>query len=140
MPIMWREALSVDSGVIDGDHRHLIDLINSIEQTVTGNRPVQELKAEFDQLDLYTRQHFAREEEIMISLRYAKFDEHKALHLKLIDELVEVAKPVRAAADPGAATAEAIGADGVAKVSGLLRHWLIDHIIKEDLKLRAWLA
>jgi hemerythrin len=137
MPIIWRDALNVDHGIIDDDHRHLIDLINSIERIVTDDLSVRELQGALDQLALYTGEHFAREEDIMISHRYVKFDDHKAQHLRLIDELTDAAKPIRAAADADATASKALQAGDIGHLSELLRHWLLDHIIKEDLKLKA---
>lgn len=140
MPIVWRDALSVDRGAIDDDHRQLIELINSVERTVTEDRSLRELQGNLDQLDRYTRQHFSREEEIMIACRYTRYDEHKVFHLKLMEELAEVAKPIRAIGNGDAATGKSLPGDDIAKLAELLRHWLLDHIIKEDLKLKAALG
>lgn len=140
MPIVWRDTLSVDRGPIDDDHRRLIDLINAIERTVTEDRAVRELQEELAQLALYTRRHFAREEDIMIAQRYARFDEHKAQHLRLIAELADAAKPIAAAGNLDSSTSKVLQADDVAKLTELLRHWLLDHIIKEDLRLKAGLG
>ena len=140
MPIIWREALNVDHGVIDADHRQLIDLINSIERVVTEDQTVRQLQHELDQLAQYTHQHFSREEDIMISRRYARFDDHKAQHLRLIDELAEVAKPIATAEGSDSATSAVLAADDLGRLTELLRHWLLDHIIKEDLKLKPLLG
>jgi hemerythrin len=140
MPIVWRDALWVDHGVIDDDHRRLIDLINSIERIVGEDGTVRELQDELEQLAQYTREHFCREEDILISRRYAKFDDHKAQHLKLIDELAAAAEPISAAGEPNAPASAALAAADLGRLTELLRHWLLDHIIKEDLKIRPLLG
>ena len=34
-PIKWRDKLSIDNGVIDDDHRHLIEIINKFHFRAT---------------------------------------------------------------------------------------------------------
>jgi len=34
MGLVWREQLSVGNNVIDTDHKHLIDIINHVEQSL----------------------------------------------------------------------------------------------------------
>ena len=140
MPIVWRDALCVDHGVIDNDHRHLIDLINAIEHTVTADGSIRQLQAALDQLALYTGQHFSREEDILISHHYARFDDHKAQHIRLIEELADAARPVRAVTDIDSPISAVLAAEDVGKLTELLRHWLLDHIIKEDLKIKPLLG
>jgi len=140
MPIVWRDALSVDRGVIDEDHRHLIDLMNLVESILTEDRTLGDLRKALDRLEVYTCRHFAREEKIMISRHYAKVVDHKALHIGLVEELDDAAKPARGEGESGARVSQVLGEDDIAKLIGLLKHWLIDHIVKEDLRLKAFLA
>lgn len=136
MPIVWRDALSVDRGVIDEDHRHLLDLINSVEATVTADHKLGELQAEIEALVRYTRVHFSREEEMMFARQYAKFDAHKALHHQLVEQLNDVAEPIRAATATDSPASAAVDQVHLSQLTELLRHWLVDHIVKEDLKLK----
>lgn len=138
--IVWREGLSVDRGVIDTDHRYLINLINAIEKAICEDRPVAELCSGIDGLSRYTRQHFLREEEIMIAHRYPRFDHHKALHRMLIEQLNEVAGPILSATPPDVPASNAVDKRCLAGVAELLRSWLLDHIVREDLKLKPLLA
>lgn len=137
--ILWRDALSVDRGLIDEDHKHLIDLINAIEETVKADRSVGELQGEIEALEKYTRLHFSREEELMMQRRYVKFDEHKAHHHRLVEEFKAVAKPIRDAGKLDVAASMVLAKDELSALITLLRHWLVDHIVKEDLKMKSLL-
>jgi hemerythrin len=138
--VSWREALAVDRGMIDEDHRHLIELINSIELTVSNDRSIGELIAEIEALARYTHEHFAREESIMLAMGYAKYDEHKSCHIGLINSLNEVAKPVYAISNRNCPISADLMKAQQDQLIGLLRHWLLDHIIKEDMKMKPLLS
>ncbi len=140
MTILWRDNLSVDRGFIDKDHKRLIDLINTIESIVVENRGVGELQGGLVELHDYTRDHFAREEDFMFSRRYAKFDDHKAKHRRLVAQLVDVAKPIHAVDRRDASVADGIEQVHLVRLIELLRLWLLDHIIQEDLRLKPLIA
>lgn len=140
MTIVWRDALSVGNDSIDADHRFLLSLINRLEQVLTTDQPSADLLAAIDRLRNYTHEHFGREERIMLNLAYAKYDVHKHAHGELIEQLEQVTRPIRELGESMPATTANLPAamrDGVIE---LLRHWLLDHILKEDLKLKPLLA
>lgn len=77
-----------------------------------------------NELILYTREHFKREEDYMRDVRYADFNAHKEEHDQLIKDLLLL-------------QARFITGDGVIalQVSSFLRNWLVNHIIGTDKKL-----
>lgn len=95
MTIAWSGAWSVGNDLIDADHRHLLTLINIFEKVLTTDRPLTDLRAAVDALFDYTRGHFSREERIMLTLGYAKYDYHKHAHGELIELLDQATKPIR---------------------------------------------
>lgn len=134
MTIIWREAMSVSNALIDTDHRYLLCLINTVELAVRTRQPAEILHTVVGQLREYTTQHFDREERIMLAVRYSRFDHHRGQHLALIRELDEAARPVLEASDGEDRSAASDG------LTGLLRHWLVDHILKEDMHLKPILS
>lgn len=136
MPIVWRDAFSIGYRQIDNDHRHLLDLINIVEGALTGEQALTKLLNAIDDLT-YTRQHFALEERLMMEAMYPGIDRHKAAHLELIEQLRQAAKPIRdlKAAEP--LSTLAVPEEARDALIGLLRHWLVDHIIKEDMQLKS---
>ncbi len=140
MPIVWRDAFNTGNQSIDADHRHLLTLINTVENALTVEQPLGRLLTAIDKLEAYTREHFAREERLMIDLQYAKYDRHKAAHLELIEQLNHAAKPIRELGDGASQSTGTIPADVRDDLVGLIRHWLVDHIIKEDMLLKPLLS
>ena len=137
MPLVWRDALSTGYRQIDSDHRHLFDLINIVEVALTSEHALSKLLNAIDDLAAYTRQHFTFEERLMLDAKYANYARHKEAHLTLIEQLKQVAKPIQELADGEAHTTLAVPEEARDAMVGLLRHWLVDHIIKEDMRLKA---
>jgi hemerythrin-like metal-binding protein len=121
----WGEDMVVDRGPIDADHRCLIDFVNQLHTATSRGEGRQVVEPLLDELLSYTREHFAREERLMASLRFPRIDEHGRSHRRLIDE---IDKLVRLHAQGSITTA--------AQVSLLLRDWLSLHIRREDRELR----
>ena len=128
MSLVWREMMSVGNDVIDADHRYLIDIINQIERSLsTKNR--RELVAGLDSLSHYSQEHFAREEKIANAVGYQQVPHLSESHALLIKQLDQVKGEVGAMEQEWSpAVAE--------KFTLLLRSWLIDHVIKEDLLMK----
>ena len=128
MPIEWRKEFSIDSAQIDSDHQQLIALLNDFELGKT----VSQLKNVLGELLKYARGHFSREEELQVLVAFPFHAAHARAHKELIQELKDViadfnkAKDVRSLLEVRAETAT------------LLRHWLVDHIIKADLLMRPY--
>ena len=129
MAIKWREQLSVGNDVIDSDHQYLITIINQVEQYVEDKNPAG-LTSAFENLVKYSKLHFAREEEIATAIGYAQTISLQDSHYALIDKLehskLELGDKWTLAS--------------VERFTALLRSWLIDHIIKEDLLMKPSLA
>lgn len=140
MPVAWREALSVSNNLIDADHQHLLSLINSFEEIFTADRPIADLLAAIGELRDYTHTHFAREERMMLALRYARYDHHKLAHARLIEQLDQAAKPLHELGRVLAATAAALPEEIRDSLVGLLRQWLLEHIMGEDMQLKPLLG
>ena len=64
MPIMWREALTIDHGPIDRDHHTLIAIINTFETVEPGPDAAARLADVIGELEKYGSTHFAREERL----------------------------------------------------------------------------
>jgi hemerythrin len=140
MTIVWRDALSVGNDRIDADHQHLLTLINTLELMLTTEQPFVDLQRAIADLRTYTHDHFAREERIMIALRYVTYDAHKHAHGELIRQLDEATKFIVEQADAATLTTVAVPAAIKESLIALIRSWLVDHIVREDLHLKPLLA
>lgn len=126
--IAWRDKMSIDGAVIDEDHRHLIEIINRFtKKAETFREPAEALEVLYA-LKFYTGTHFEREEELQRLSGYPYFDSHHKEHADLIASLDRIIAETQAA---DAASIKRISRE----TARLLHHWLVDHIIKSDLKM-----
>jgi hemerythrin-like metal-binding protein len=127
--IFWRDAMSLGSTGLDNDHKRLIDLINSAEQGLARDNPMLLAAVLGDLLD-YVDVHFKREEAVQEAIGYPDRVEHKRHHEVL-------AQKARLLHDK---YLSAVTSDEQHKcatmLAQLLHDWLIDHILKEDMRFR----
>ena len=134
MPIVWREQMSIGIKAIDADHQHLIEIINHLEQAIQtpekakGGRE-DSLRILFGRLRAYTREHFSREEGMQSTSHYKGLKENQEEHRALISELDQLSSRFM----EGPKADDPVSDEEMLK---FLRHWLVDHIIKVDLKMR----
>ena len=136
--LQWRDELSVRNDAIDRDHRWLIELVDRIQSLILRHASLARLTLALDELARYTEEHFTREELIQQVAGYPHLDEHRRSHEKLKRQLTDIT--ARILAEPvERTTLDALDDDTRRALLDLLRSWLIDHIIREDLLLRPWL-
>jgi hemerythrin len=104
------------------DHRAELDLAEAAAAAaVSGDRP--KLLESVGALANHTREHFAREEEVMRAVGFPAYPVHKAEHDRVLAELAE--------------WSERLGKDGdsrrlLAHLDGLVRDWFPEHIATMD--------
>jgi len=131
MGLVWREQLSVGNDVIDDDHKYLIEIINRVERSLQARNQF-ELHAELDSLSQYSQDHFAREEQIASAVGYAQVLRLSDSHEDLVRQLDQVKREIEEMGQEWSVAA-------VEHFAELLRRWLIDHVIKEDLLMKTTL-
>lgn len=130
MALVWRKELAIGDDQIDTDHKYLICLINTVELTLRIAEHRDLLPTTLAQLVDYTHTHFEREESIMLNMRYARYDQHKLQHQLLIRELATIQQKIE---EKGGGK---FSDEECAAVATLFRHWLLDHLVKEDLLMK----
>lgn len=125
MTLEWREQLSVGNDLIDADHRLLIGIINLAEQSLK-TRNKAGLTTVLDSLFAYSKVHFANEEKIASAVGYADVAHLHGSHEALLTRLTEMNQEV--GEELTDSTSERFGV--------FLREWLINHVIKEDMKMK----
>lgn len=130
MAILWRAAMAVGHDMIDTDHQQLIELINAVEDRLRGTVGDDSLAKTLDQLTLYAHEHFEREENLMRSLQYRRSVEHRQAHRELRTRLEKLRSDIEAANADTTPPAE------IERLVVLLRSWLLDHVLKEDMLLK----
>ena len=127
MTILWRPSMAIGDEAIDADHQHLVELINTVELTLQGASGAAPLAATMDQLMRYAKEHFEREETLMRIIGYKGLAEHRQAHRKLRDSLGELRTGIEAAQTQPPAPQE------LARLVALLRSWLLDHVLQQDM-------
>ncbi|MGE5546769.1 MAG: bacteriohemerythrin [Solirubrobacterales bacterium] len=135
MPIVWREQMSVGVKSIDQDHQQLIALINQFEKlakravTLDGDNE-SEARTLLGRLQTYAREHFAREERLQKMALYSGLAENKHDHDKLSKVLADMINRFQS---DGRDDAKPVSST---EMVAFLNDWLVNHIIKVDLKMR----
>jgi len=137
MLIVWRDQMSVDGGLIDQDHRVLIGIINEFAATQPTAEALPALESVLAKLDRYTQIHFEREEKLQRAILYPFHEAHRHSHNDLIRQLSEVREELKT-------KAATKSVEDLAAVHGrmgdFLHHWLVDHIIQADLRMKPYTA
>lgn len=128
MSLQWRDQLSVANDLIDGDHQHLIEIINLAEVSLQAHNP-GELSRVLQELHRYGKSHFEREEQIARAIQFPRADSLHESHQELSHQLEKFRDEV------GEQWSEA----AIQEFSTFLRNWLINHVIKEDMLMKPWL-
>jgi hemerythrin len=128
MALAWREQLSVGNDLIDSDHKYLIEIINSATKHLQAKSWL-DLKTSFEQLTRYSAAHFATEEKIALAVGFPQSEHLHESHGALLEKLQHMAQEV----------SEVWSDESIEKFNGLLRDWLINHVIKEDMLLKPYL-
>jgi len=128
--IKWNSDLSVGIDEIDEDHQKLIKYLNDLfTACFAGQGPVV-LKDTLQQVQLYTRQHFSHEEDVMRASGFPGLEEHRAQHAELVSELDDLIDEFEAGGDM----------DLSYKTMQFLEDWLLHHILIEDKKLGKYIG
>lgn len=121
--LTWKSEYSVGVAAFDDDHKHLLDIINTLHDAVLAGAPAAQLELLSDQLVEHTVAHFGHEEALFHG--YPRAAEHLRMHDKLKQRVAEFRSQVGTAAAPDGAK--------------LITDWLAHHITGEDKRFGAWL-
>ena len=121
--ITWTEELSVGVEGIDRQHRHLMRLINEVDEVVQEGGTYQQFAPVLSELIDYTRTHFSNEEELLEKNHSPGIEKHKKAHARLLEELLDWKKK-----------AEKIKVEEMRDHMIFLRIWFPGHILGVDKK------
>jgi hemerythrin len=124
----WSETYSVKIGIVDTQHKNLLNLLNELHQAMVEGHGKAKLGQVLSNLVKYTQFHFATEERLLQLHEYADFPAHKAEHDQLASTVLEYQRKF---------IANEIGLS--VEVMNLLKDWLSKHILGSDKKYAAFL-
>lgn len=123
MNIQWSDDLAIGIGIIDDQHKKLVERIASFSRAVEGGER-NKMEETVNYLIGYAIQHFGAEELIMIRNCYDRFKEHRDEHSWFIKEVFDVHSKL---------TMKKILTQKEAEnLRDMLVHWILDHISVKD--------
>ncbi len=117
----WQPVLETGISEIDQQHQRLVAMINSLHDAMSKGQGQDVLSGLVQEMIEYTQVHFSTEEKLMEQYRYPQTMEHKNLHMKFVDQVVQFKQKL----DAGQPIA-------TSEVMGFLKDWLFQHIAKSD--------
>ena len=122
MPLItWGPKLEVGIGIIDSQHKRLVDLINKLDEATKEGRAVETVGETLKGLIDYTHTHFTTEQELLKEHNYEDYKLHCREH-RIFTDQIEI---YRDRLDAGSLR---ISDD----VMGYMRGWLLTHIGSSD--------
>jgi len=115
----WQERYQLGIMPIDIQHRVLVDLTNKLHKAAMGSGG--NIRDAIEELVQYATFHFAFEERMMVQSAYPAFEEHRAGHDALLNQLKAIQRDI---------LAEQLKLD--ARVMNFLQGWLTNHIVSSD--------
>jgi len=121
--ISWSDELSIDTEMIDPEHKMLVKLINDLYAAFLEGKANDHISNILDNLTNYTVSHFKTEELFFEDVNYDDTDNHKKEHQDFVDKIVGFKTKFE---------------EGDASLSydimNFLREWLQNHILVSDRK------
>ncbi len=125
--ITWSDMLSVGNEKIDGQHKWLVENLNSFLMAMMEGEGVNKISEMLGKLGDYVIFHFDDEEKYLKSIDYPKLEEHKVIHKNFVEELEELATVLM---EQGPSPELAI------VLQEKVALWLINHITVTDMDYR----
>ncbi|MBE9537238.1 MAG: hemerythrin family protein [Proteobacteria bacterium] len=128
--IEWSDKdFSVGVPDIDEQHREWIGIINRLHDALLSPEAGDYKYTLFKELLAYTDLHFSDEERLMEDIDYPHLQKHKEMHYFFKTQILEQVQMLF--------KGEPIM---MSQVMSQLKHWLTEHIMKEDMKFGKYIS
>jgi hemerythrin len=127
--ISWDDSLDVGVSQFNEDHRRLVAFINDLHGGIVSGIGISQMTYILDGLIDYTKNHFAREEEMMAKHDYPDIKAHLREHYELMKQVAEFSARLKEGK-----------ASFTLELMSFLKDWLVKHIKGTDMKYRDFFA
>lgn len=121
--VKWGPNLMIGIKRVDDQHKVLVKMINDLHKAMKTRQGQPALERIMGELVDYTVMHFGMEEKLFAKYGYEEERQHKAIHKKLVNQVVDYQKKLKSG-DPTISI----------NLMGFLKTWLTDHIKGIDTK------
>lgn len=125
---VWKKSYSINNVLIDTEHKELFCIANEAFKDVPLGEKRKKIVETLKKLFYYFNKHFSNEEEYMKSIKYDKLEEHKAIHINIMENLSELIRNSTKLSIEK--TQESI--EDFIEIS------FVEHIMHEDKKIANW--
>lgn len=128
--IQWKQEYATGNRLIDAEHKVLFEIANEVVNKESIS--IAQFKDLYLELLQYTQMHFCSEEILLREIGYIQLSTHQKNHLEIIQEMHILLRDNHTIASLQR------------ELAACLQHWLINHILREDMAWRpvfqAWRA
>ena len=128
--ISWSEDYELGNDFVDSQHKRLFELVNNIGNYCNEGRDINTLSETLDFLLQYTVQHFSDEEALQLKYNFPEYEYHKKLHEEFEATVIEKVTEFKTKGSTR---------DLKNTVNDFVITWLVNHILKEDMKIGAYI-
>ena len=128
--IAWSKDYELGNDFVDSQHKRLFELVGNIGKSCLEGEDINTISETLDFLLQYTVQHFSDEEALQIKYNFPEYNYHKKLHENF--EATVIGK-VSEFKEKGSTK------DLSDTINEFVIEWLVNHILKEDMKIGAYI-
>ncbi len=125
MVFEWSHRYKVDIREVDDQHKHFVDVVNTLFEAMERGEGPKVLAQTLDALARHASEHFELEHKYMRECRYPDLGRHEAAHLEFRETLQGLQQMARTE-DPRMFTV---------RLAEFLRGWLVSHVQVEDKRM-----
>lgn len=95
--LRWQDTYTIGIPAVDHEHRELIELINIAHGRLSDIAGADAVLDVLSEIHVRISAHFALEERVMRDLAYDEYEDHKADHERLLDDILAIMDDYEAA-------------------------------------------
>jgi len=129
--LKWSEEFELGNDLVDSQHKRLFELVSDIDRACYEGEDTDILCKTLDFLLQYTVLHFNDEEALQIKCNFPEYEKHKNMH----NEFETIVSGKVAEFKEKGSTKDLSDA-----VNDFVIKWLLNHILKEDMRIKEYIS
>ena len=124
----WKNSYSINNEFIDAEHKKLFFIASEIFEDVPLREKRKKIVETLKRLFHYLNEHFSNEEEYMKNIKYDKLEEHKVIHVNIMENLSQLIR-----------NSTKLSTEKTQEnIENFIETSLVEHIMQEDKKIANW--
>ena len=130
MPLTWTDKFSTNSDEIDKHHQTIINQLNHLQEQMVQGKGKEEIGKTLEFLESYAKMHFEEEEKLMEKYNCPVAALNKDQHAIFLQKVADFRNRYESASKDILLTID---------VQHELSDWIINHILKVDVKIKDYI-